>query len=59
MIPGNPEEGRTMIRWLVAVLLLPLAAGAAEVAGVKVPETVTVAGQELRLNGAAVCFAGR
>lgn len=39
---------------LVALLLLPLTAAAAEVAGVKVPDSVTVAGQELRLNGAGV-----
>ena len=44
-----------MKRWLVAALmLLPLAGAAAEVAGVKVPDTVTVAGQTLRLNGAAL-----
>jgi hypothetical protein len=44
-----------MIRWLfVLTLLVPLAGGAAEVAGVKVPETATVGGQELKLNGAAL-----
>ena len=44
-----------MRRWLVAALmLLPLACAAAEVAGVKVPDIVTVAGQTLRLNGAAL-----
>lgn len=43
------------MRWMFAVLfMLPLAGGAAEVAGVKVPDSVTVAGQELRLNGAAL-----
>jgi hypothetical protein len=44
-----------MIRWLVVLsLLLPLAGTAAEVAGVKLPDTATVAGQTLRLNGAAL-----
>ena len=44
-----------MIRWLVALsLLLPLAGGAAEVASVKVPDTATVGGQQLVLNGAAL-----
>lgn len=44
-----------MIRWFItALLLLPLAVGAADVAGVKVPDTATVGGQELKLNGAAL-----
>ena len=44
-----------MARWIVALaLLLPLAGGAVEVAGVKVPETAAVAGQELKLNGAGL-----
>ena len=44
-----------MTRWLFAAwLLFPFGIGAAEVAGVKVPDTVTVAGQTLRLNGAAL-----
>jgi hypothetical protein len=44
-----------MIRGLCAALvLLPLLALGAEVAGVKVPDTATVAGQELRLNGAGL-----
>jgi hypothetical protein len=44
-----------MIRPLVfAALLLPLWCTAAEVAGVKVPETAAVGGQELKLNGAAL-----
>ena len=37
-----------------ALLLLPVTAGAAEVAGVKVPDSATVAGQVLRLNGAGL-----
>ena len=44
-----------MVRWLfAAVLILPFAAAAAEVAGVKVPDSATVAGRELRLNGAGL-----
>ena len=44
-----------MLRWLCAVLAcFPLGAFAAEVAGVKVPGTVEVAGQALRLNGAGL-----
>ena len=39
---------------IAALLLLPLAAVAAEVAGVKVPDSATVASQELTLNGAGL-----
>jgi hypothetical protein len=39
---------------VVAVLLTALPAGAREVAGLEVPETATVAGRQLRLNGAGV-----
>jgi hypothetical protein len=38
----------------IAALLLAHAASAAEVAGVQVPDTITVAGKELKLNGAGV-----
>ena len=39
---------------LAALLLLPLAAAAADVSGVRVPDSATIAGQELRLNGAGL-----
>jgi hypothetical protein len=39
---------------LLALAAAPLPSVAKSVAGVKVPDTVTVAGQELRLNGAGV-----
>lgn len=45
-----------MIRWIAiaALSLLPLAGRGADVAGVKVPDTANIAGQELVLNGAGL-----
>lgn len=48
---------RNILRGAIAAAVLAassLPAFAAEVAGIKFPETVTVAGQELKLNGAGV-----
>ncbi len=51
-----PSAGRAGLlpAAFAAVVLLGASALAAEVAGIKVPDTITVAGKELKLNGAGV-----